>query len=211
MKRRSLFVYASALLSFMGIRSANAETLCSCLPPPNCDDVCSNGGNPKGDGTQECECFDQPTGSVALEDAYPVGAIYLSVVATNPADLFGGTWEALDEGRVLIGAGSNHPAGEKGGEEKHTLTTSEMPSHTHSGSTGSGGSHSHSFKVGGGGEQTSPANGTSCGWSYGHAFTSYTASSGSHSHSLSINSSGGGEAHNIMQPYLSVYMWKRIA
>lgn len=81
-------------------------------------------------------------------NAYPIGSIYMSVNATSPATLFGGTWEALDEGRVLIGAGSSHPAGEEGGEEMHKLTSSEMPSHNHSlsvsGSTTSAGSHSHS-------------------------------------------------------------------
>ena len=72
----------------------------------------------------------------------------MSVSPTSPATLFGGTWEALDQGRVLIGAGSSHPAGEEGGEETHKLTSSEMPSHNHSlsvsGSTTSTGSHSHS-------------------------------------------------------------------
>ena len=66
--------------------------------------------------------------------AYPVGSIYMSINPTSPADIFGGTWEALDEGRVLIGAGTSHPAGEEGGEEKHALTIDEMPSHNHSGS-----------------------------------------------------------------------------
>lgn len=73
--------------------------------------------------------------------AYPVGSIYMSVNPTSPAELFGGTWEPLDQGRVLIGAGTSHPAGETGGEETHKLTTSEMPSHNHS--MDSAGSHSH--------------------------------------------------------------------
>ena len=44
---------------------------------------------------------------------------------------------------------------------------------------------------------------------------------GAHSHEVVINSSvahshdidaeGGGQAHSIMQPYLSVYMWKRVS
>lgn len=75
---------------------------------------------------------------------YPVGSIYMSVNPTNPNSLFGGTWEALDQGRVLIGAGAAHPAGETGGEETHVLTPDEMPEHTHSGSTSIEGSHDHS-------------------------------------------------------------------
>ena len=75
-------------------------------------------------------------------NAYPVGSIYMSLSATSPADIFGGTWEALDDGRVLIGANAAHPVGETGGAEKVTLTTGQIPAHNHS--MGSAGSHSHS-------------------------------------------------------------------
>lgn len=34
-------------------------------------------------------------------------------------------------GRFVLGASSAHPAGEQGGEEKHTMTTAEMPRHQH--------------------------------------------------------------------------------
>ena len=183
-------------------------------------------------------------------NAYPIGSIYMSVNATSPATLFGGTWEALDEGRVLIGAGSSHPAGEEGGEETHKLTSSEMPSHGHdgslSGSTKSGGSHSHSrgsmditgklpTEIQTTKNSTSSASGAfsssalgkwghngTYSYSYDISFkasnnwTGTTSSAGSHSHSLegvsvTTSSAGGSSAHNNMQPYLSVYMWKRIA
>lgn len=66
--------------------------------------------------------------------------------STNPASLFGGTWEQI-RGRFLIGAGANDanttdywghedanhynmPAGELGGEAYHTLTREELPSGT---------------------------------------------------------------------------------
>ena len=70
---------------------------------------------------------------------YPVGSIYISMNSTNPSTLFGGTWEAFGQGRVLIGAGTGNDgstslsftAGGTGGEYKHTLSVSEMPSHTH--------------------------------------------------------------------------------
>ena len=181
-------------------------------------------------------------------NAYPIGSIYMSVNATSPATLFGGTWEALDQGRVLIGAGTSHPAGEEGGEETHKLTSSEMPSHGHSlsvsGSTTSAGSHSHSrgdmnitagledalmdvargtgaFSVNTKG--TSPYGGgqgaglykKNASFSASKSWTGTTSSAGSHSHTVSISgsigSAGDGEAHTNMQPYLSVYMWKRIA
>ena len=64
-----------------------------------------------------------------LDICYPVGSIYQSTKATNPGTFLGGTWRSLSD-RFLIGAGAK-AAGATGGEESHTLTVSEMPSHTH--------------------------------------------------------------------------------
>ena len=68
-------------------------------------------------------------------DAYPVGSYYWSNDGTNPATLFGGTWEALPAGYTLIAQGSGsdsfgsytYTAGQKYGERKHKLTTDELP------------------------------------------------------------------------------------
>ena len=61
---------------------------------------------------------------------YPVGSIYLSINSINPGILFGGTWEQIKDS-FLLAAGDIHEAGEIGGEETHTLTVEEIPSHTH--------------------------------------------------------------------------------
>ena len=50
---------------------------------------------------------------------YPVGSIYISVNATNPAELFGGTWEQIKD-RFLLAAGNAYAAGSTGGEATHT-------------------------------------------------------------------------------------------
>ena len=42
-----------------------------------------------------------------------------------------GTWEAYGQGRMLLGVSGSHGAGSTGGEEKHTLTQSEVASHYH--------------------------------------------------------------------------------
>ena len=66
-----------------------------------------------------------------FEVVYPVGAIYLSAVSTDPGVLFGfGTWEQIQD-RFLLAAGSIYSAGATGGEAIHTLTVDEMPSHSH--------------------------------------------------------------------------------
>ena len=78
----------------------------------------------------------QTSGALA---AYPVGSVYMSFNNTDPGRLFGGTWQPLNEGRVLICANSTYTAGSTGGESTHKLTVNEMPSHNHGGKfSGSG-------------------------------------------------------------------------
>lgn len=72
--------------------------------------------------------------------AYPVGAYYISSSSTSPATLFGGTWTQI-QNRMILAAGSNYSVGATGGSATKTLTTNNLPSHTHS--CGSAGSHSH--------------------------------------------------------------------
>lgn len=82
---------------------------------------------------------------------YPVGAIYISVNDVNPSTLFGGTWERLPAGRVLIGlgkasSGTLYLLGQQNGEERHILLAEEIPRHTHSGSVSvPDGSHYHAW------------------------------------------------------------------
>lgn len=121
-----------------------------------------------------------------LNSVYPVGSIYMSVNSTSPADLFGGTWEALED-RFLLGASSNYSAGSTGGEAEHTLTIDEMPPHY----------HEIPWNLAGSGRR-----GTN----------NYTDSAGFNGNSqYNTDTRGGGEPHNNMPPYLAVYMWKRTA
>lgn len=154
-----------------------------------------------------------------LQSLYPVGSIYMSVNSTNPSTTFGGTWVQLKD-RFLLGAGSSYTNGATGGAATVTLTTSQMPSHTHtftgsSATTSSAGSHTH--KIGrdidggsGSSRYTVHNEGTS-----GADGTSSTGSAGAHTHTLTAKgtnaSTGGGGSHNNMPPYLVVYMWKRTA
>lgn len=176
-----------------------------------------------------------------LSKAYPVGAIYCSTVETNPHDLFGfGTWEYIEQGRVLLSQGDKYSAGSTGGAETHTLTTQEMPKHNHGGNTSEGGGHTHTGTAQAAGEHTHKGyayktyrkgSGTFGGLPdidrYGvrpdvnYSFDIDVQASGAHNHTIAIDSAdnhthainqeGDGQAHNIMQPYLSVYMWKRVA
>ena len=64
--------------------------------------------------------FANPLHSAALA-AYPVGSIYMSVAATDPGTLFGGTWQRI-YGKFLFAADGNIQAGQVGGESAHMLT-----------------------------------------------------------------------------------------
>lgn len=76
-----------------------------------------------------------------IDRIYPVGTIYMSMNDVSPATFLGGTWEKLEDGRVLIAANSTYAVNSIGGSETHTLVTSELPSHTHT--IESAGAHTH--------------------------------------------------------------------
>lgn len=150
-------------------------------------------------------------------DAHPVGSIYESTDSTSPAALFGGTWEAMDPGRVLVSAGTAstgtvYNAGDKGGEEAHKLTESELPrvTVTSKGTTDSAGSHKHDIKSPAG--KADDGNGLGRGYIWDKTQVYSTETAGEHAHDVTVSGSfGGGQTHNIMQPYQAIYRWVRVA
>lgn len=135
-------------------------------------------------------------------DAYPIGAVYISTQPTNPASILGGSWKALNEGRVLIGANAAYPAGSKGGEASVVLSVDQIPSHSHSGSTSTSGQHLHNIY--------GTSNDTDR-WAYVPAYLDTehklltttgkslgtTADGGLHYHSLDISNTGGNKPVNV--------------
>lgn len=129
---------------------------------------------------------------------YPVGAIYMSVNNISPALLFGGTWERIKD-RFLLAAGDDYTAGSTGGEAEHILTTDEIPA------------HAHNFKSSNYGWESTAIPGASMTASGSNiGLSPYNAYNGSNNN-IVMQNTGGGQAHNNMPPYLTVYMWKRIA
>lgn len=155
-----------------------------------------------------------------MKKIYPVGSIYISTVSTNPATLFGfGTWEAMPAGRVLLAQGKSswgttYNAGSTGGEATHQLTVGELPSHNHTASTNTTGNHTHThpgWQMGEGirhqdGCSAIPQRGDQGGYSGTYTFST----AGNHSHTITINSTGNNQSHNNLQPYISIYIWKRV-
>ena len=143
----------------------------------------------------------------ALTDAvYPIGSIFTTV--TNYADsaavvtaIGGTTWTAFGAGRVLVGLDASDTdfdtAEETGGAKTHTLTTGEIPAHTHNSNVRV--EDPSNVLV-----DTSLQISVASGQILDEENTTGTAST-------TTASTGGGSAHNNLQPYIVVYMWKRTA
>ena len=62
---------------------------------------------------------------------YPVGSVYISFNSSDPSTLFGGTWVRMKD-RFLLASGDAYAPNTSGGSATKTITTSYLPSHTHS-------------------------------------------------------------------------------
>ncbi len=76
--------------------------------------------------------------SIIGKALYPVGAIYMSTANVNPSTFIAGTtWVAWGSGKVPVGVDTSdtsfNTVEKTGGEKTHTLTESEMPKHSHTG------------------------------------------------------------------------------
>jgi hypothetical protein len=151
----------------------------------------------------------------AITAAYPVGSIYMNAADSgNPATLLGfGTWVAFGSGRVPVGIDAGDTdfdtAEETGGAKTHTLLSSEIPEHT------------HNLYV------TTYQGGDDCAWSndatdgrVGGNNQNRETRTSSQNNGKGARILGGtaqevdgtnGQAHNNLQPYIVVYMWKRTA
>ena len=131
-----------------------------------------------------------------MELVFPIGSTYITQTDTNPNTILKfGTWERL-KGKVCLGIDEDdtslNTTGKTGGEKTHTLTTDEMPS------------HSHGIDIAGTNIAKANSNLNTGGtfWNMGIGRDG--------EYDLSILPTGGSQAHNNMQPYEVVgYMWIR--
>lgn len=174
---------------------------------------------------EKLDCIESKTS--VLQAVYPVGAVYISTVSTNPSTLFGfGTWEQVKD-RFLLASGDDYNAGATGGEATVTLTKAQTPAHTHTRGT---------MEIYGAlterpctssveilnskpnGAFVSTMQGDTTQW----GVTVVTQGQSNHKNNLhefiasknwtgETSSVGSGEPHNNLPPYLVVYIWKRIS
>lgn len=159
----------------------------------------------------------------ALPEIFPIGAIYMSVSATNPGQYFAGTWERIAHGRTLIGAA------EKGQIEQNSagntvLSSEELNKSFASGATGGSYAHSHDS-----GTYTTGLDifksGSNLYFDYNRVTgaTSHTEntrrsisgtvqeSSNSETSSTGIGVFGESGEQTAITPYLVCYIWQRVA
>ena len=145
-----------------------------------------------------------------LLSLYPVGSVYISTNSTSPATLFGGTWTQISNrflycttsGATNTGGASSVSYTPAGTVEGHTLTTSEIPSHSHVATT-----KTTSY---GSGSQSSwrcmSFASTNADWNQ-TVYTGEAGGGGSHSHGFT----GTAATISTMPPYMKVYAWYRTA
>ena len=123
--------------------------------------------------------------------SWPVGSIYTSTKPTDPHELFGGTWEPIQD-TFLWCAGPKHAAGATGGEETHTLIIDEMPVHSHQ-------------------YNRLPQQFSNTDYSVNdQANFNASVRSSSNTEYTQTRNTGGNQPHNNMPPYKSVYAWQRV-
>lgn len=148
------------------------------------------------------------TSQAVLNLVYPIGSIYMSINNSDPNTLFGGKWEQIKD-KFLLACGDTYTNGTTGGEDSHILTINELPSHTHTISSSGGHNHDARFKEHYIGTDTTGAYDYARSYSQSYDYIKrVTTTTGEHTHALS--NTGGGQAHNNMPPYLTIYVWKRI-
>lgn len=121
---------------------------------------------------------------------WPIGSIYISVVNTNPSQWFGGVWESFGAGRVLVGVDTTQT------EFNQVLKTGGskyMQKHRH-------------FVTHEGGDAHVTLGNATWGWSSGIIPLSGN-NAGSH---IITEYQGKGNSQNL-QPYITVYMWRRVS
>lgn len=123
--------------------------------------------------------------------SWPVGSIYTSTKPTDPHELFGGTWESIQD-TFLWCAGPKHAAGTTGGEETHTLIIEEMPA------------HSHQY------ERLPQAFNNTDFSKDEQANFDHSVGRSSNKEVVQTYNTGGNQPHNNMPPYKSVYAWQRV-
>ena len=163
-----------------------------------------NGGSNTGSNTGESTYSN-------ILDAYPVGSIYISATSTNPGTIFGGTWESFGSGRTLVGVDSNDDdfktVGKTGGNKTVDIT------HNHGLNNGYAFIDLSTYDYAALKYKQLPSAWTA-NWYATLPDTNHIASTYEDTYVTLLGGTtdnGGNNNLGLLQPYITVYMWKRTA
>ena len=121
--------------------------------------------------------------NISIQINFPIGYIYMSTSSTNPSTYFGGQWQRIAKGRTLVGVDENDT----------DFSSAEL----------TGGEKTHTLIV-----SELPSNviqtATTGSNADGYIMRGGYTSTGTY------NIGGSGNAHNIMQPYFTCYIWEKV-
>ena len=183
--------------------------------------------NTNGDASKDFSATTQAAGNsttkvattafvkTALGLVYPVGAIFTTTTAYADSAavvtaIGGTTWVVFGAGKVLVGVDSSDAdfdtIEETGGTKTHTLTAAQLPDHN----------HTYAKLIGQGSGSGVNFAGSSTGLAYTWKKTDDETVTATTNHSLDTSDIAAGTypaggSHPIVQPYITVYMWKRTA
>lgn len=120
---------------------------------------------------------------------HPVNSIYLSMDSTNPNTLFGfGTWQLIGQGRTLVGVDTNDndfkTVNKTGGSKTQTLNVAQLPPNVY--------------------VDADTKDGTANKWVGGAQLSNWC------NRVNWVTNNTPQEGVSIVQPYITVYIWKRI-
>lgn len=134
------------------------------------------------------QLFDKKHNKKYVAPGFPIGTIYMNVNNINPEKFFGGTWERFGQGKMIVGVDESdldfNTSQKTGGEKTHQLIQEELPNVSTTIWRGPG-------------DQT---------WG---GFTGVSKVDGV-SQGVVNTTQGKNKPHNNLQPYITVYMWKKI-
>ena len=112
------------------------------------------------------------------------------------------------KGMFIGGSSATGNVGGTGGSDNVTLSTSNLPAHSHSGTTSNNGGHNHSYNI---------HRGNDLNWSSNYGgpydlgtddqnatYPKYTSSVGNHNHSFNTDNTGSGAAFSIVPEHVKV-------
>jgi microcystin-dependent protein/cytoskeletal protein CcmA (bactofilin family) len=110
--------------------------------------------------------------------------------------------------RFIVGSGSTYTTGATGGNSTQTLSISNLPEHSHTGTTDTDGEHNHKQRLGGvddlnwstGEPQRPPADSTS----YKSNTYIIDSANSSHQHNFTTDATGSGTFFDILPPYYAL-------